>query len=76
MKKKLFALALVTSLYSLFIIGFGALDNQGKINDFFTEVGLSNQTAFAASDMITTPSFKSPAPKPEKPKPKPDPDTI
>ncbi|MCH7674602.1 hypothetical protein IH879_06580 [candidate division KSB1 bacterium] len=75
MKKKLFALAVIASLYVLFILAFTALDNQGKVSKFFSDVGLSNETAMASTDLKSksnpTPSIKSPMPKPEKPKPKP-----
>ena len=75
MKKKLFALVGVASLYVLFIFAFTALDNQGKVSKFFSYVGLSNETAMASTDLKSksnpTPSIKSPMPKPEKPKPKP-----
>lgn len=75
MKKKLFALVGVASLYVLFIFAFTALDNQGKVSKFFSDVGLSNDTAMASTDLKSksnpTPSIKSPMPKPEKPKPKP-----
>ena len=75
MKKKLFALVGVASLYVLFIFAFTALDNQGKVSKFFSDVGLSNETAMASTGLKSksnpTPSIKSPMPKPEKPKPKP-----
>ena len=75
MKKKLFALVGVASLYVLFIFAFTALDNQGKVSKFFSDVGLSNDTAMASTGLKSksnpTPSIKSPMPKPEKPKPKP-----
>jgi len=75
MKKKLFALAVIASLYVLFILAFAAVDNQGKVSKFFSDVGLSNETAMASTDLESksnpTPSIKSPMPKPEKPKPKP-----
>ena len=44
MKKKLFALVGVAALYVLFIFAFTALDNQGKVSKFFSDVGLSNDT--------------------------------
>ncbi len=72
MKKKLFALAAIASLYVLFILVFTAVDNQGKVSKFFSDVGLSNETAMASTDLKSnsnsTPSIKSPMPKPEKPK--------
>ncbi len=72
MKKKLFALAVIASLYVLFILAFTALDNQGKVSKFFSDVGLSNETAMASTDLKSnsnsTPSIKSPMPKPKKPK--------
>ena len=75
MKKKLFALVGVAALYVLFIFAFTALDNQGKVSKFFSDVGLSNDTAMASTGLKSksnpTPSIKSPMPKPEKPKPKP-----
>ena len=75
MKKKLFALAVIASLYVLFILAFTALDNQGKVSKFFSDVGLSNETAMASTDLKSksnpTPSIKSPMPKPNRPK-KPD----
>ncbi len=75
MKKKLFTLAGIAALYVLFILAFTALDNQGKVSKFFSDVGLSNGTAMASTDLKSksnpTPSLKSPFPKPEKPKPDP-----
>ena len=76
MKKKLFALAGVAALYVLFTLAFTALDNQGKVSKFFSDVGLSNETAMASTDLKSnsnsTPSIKIPLPKPDKkPKPKP-----
>jgi len=71
MKKKLFALAVITSLYVFFILAFAAIDNQGKVSKFFSDVGLSNGTAMAStvSKSNSTPSLKSPVPKPLKPTP-------
>ncbi len=75
MKKKLFALAVITSLYVFFILAFVAIDNQGKVSKFFSDVGLSSETAMASTDLKSnsnsTPSLKNPMPKPTKPKPKP-----
>ena len=72
MKKKLFALAGIAALYVLFILAFTALDNQGKVSKFFSDVGLSNGTAMASTDLVSDlnsiPSLKtSPAPRPNKP---------
>jgi len=73
MKKKLFALAGVASLYVLFILAFTSLDNQGKVSKFFSDVGLSNETAIAStggdSNTKSTPSIRRPRPKPD-PRPK------
>ena len=70
MKKKLFALAVIASLYVFFILAFAAVDNQGKVSKFFSDVGLSNETAMASTDLKSnsnsTPSMKIPLPKPEK----------
>jgi len=70
MKKKLFALAIIASLYFLFILAFTSLDNQGKVSKFFSDVGLSNETAMASPDFKSksnsTPSIKTPMPKPDK----------
>lgn len=75
MKKKLFALAGIASVYVLFILAFSSLDNQGKVSKFFSDVGLSSETAMASTDLKSnsnsTPSLKNPMPKPTKPKPKP-----
>ncbi len=75
MKKKLFALAGIASFYVLFILAFSSLDNQGKVSKFFSDVGLSSETAMASTDLKSnsnsTPSLKNPMPKPTKPKPKP-----
>ena len=72
MKKKLFALAVIASLYVLFILAFTALDNQGKVSKFFSDVGLSSETAMAStggdSDTKSTPSIRRVTPKPKKPK--------
>lgn len=78
MKKKLFVLVVTASLYTLFILAFTALDNQGKVSKFFSEIGLSNATAMASTTDIQLPqesdlklksSLRKPAPKPRKPKP-------
>lgn len=78
MKKKLFALAVIASLYVLFILAFAAVDNQGKVSKFFSEVGLSNETAMASTDLKSnsnsTPSIKTPMPKPDSKPPRPKPD--
>ena len=75
MKKKLFALAVIASLYVFFILAFAAIDNQGKVSKFFSDVGLSNETAIAStglkSNSNSTPSIKRPGPKPKPLKPKP-----
>jgi len=75
MKKKLFALVVITSLYVFFILAFAAIDNQGKVSKFFSDVGLSNETAMAStgskSNSNSTPSIKRPGPKPKPLKPKP-----
>jgi len=69
MKKKLFALVGVAALYVLFIFAFIALDNQGKVSKFFSDVGLSNGTAMVStglkSNSNSTPSIKRPGPKPK-----------
>ncbi len=71
MKKKLFALAVIASLYVFFILAFAAVDNQGKVSKFFSDVGLSNETAMAStvskSNSNSTPSIRRPTPKPKKP---------
>ncbi len=68
MKKKLFALAVITSLYVFFILAFAAIDNQGKVSKFFSDVGLSNETAMASTGgslgSNSTPSIRRPTPKP------------
>jgi len=73
MKKKLFALAVIASLYVLFIFAFTSLDNQGKVGKFFSDVGLSSETAIASigggSDSNSTPSLRRPTPKPKPSKP-------
>ena len=67
MKKKLFALAVIASLYVFFILAFAAVDNQGKVSKFFSDVGLSNETAMASTDLKnSTPSLRNPTPKPDK----------
>ena len=71
MKKKLFALVGIASLYVLFILAFTALDNQGKVSKFFSDVGLSSETAVAStglkSNSNSTPSITSPFPPPPPP---------
>ena len=69
MKKKLFALAVIASLYVFFILAFAAVDNQGKVSKFFSDVGLSNETAMAStgSKSNSTPSMKNPGPRPKRP---------
>ena len=80
MKKKLFALAVIASLYVLFILAFTALDNQGKVSKFFSDVGLSSETVMASTDLKSNSNsrlgpgmkqLKQPMPKPNRPK-KPD----
>ena len=75
MKKKLFALAGIAALYVLFILAFTALDNQGKVSKFFSDVGLSSETAMASTDLKSnsnsTPSIKIPLPKPDTKPPRP-----
>ena len=70
MKKKLFALAGVAALYVLFILAFTALDNQGKVSKFFSDVSLSNGTAMASTNLKSnsnsTPSITIPFPRPDK----------
>ena len=71
MKKKLFALVVIASLYVLFILAFSSLDNQGKVSKFFSDVGLSSEMAIAStggdSDSKSTPSIRRPRPRPQKP---------
>ncbi len=43
MKKQLFALAIIASLYVFFILASAAVDNQGKVSKFFSDVGLSDE---------------------------------
>ncbi len=73
MKKKLFALAGIAALYVLFILAFTALDNQGKVSKFFSDVGLSSGTAVASTDFKSnsksTPSIITPFPPPPPPPP-------
>ena len=80
MKKKLFALVVIASLYVLFILAFTSLDNQGKVSKFFSDVGLSNGTAMASTDLKSnsnsTPSIKRPGPKPKPKKPTPTGDRL
>lgn len=71
MKKKLFAVSLIVSVYSLFIFAFTSLDNQGNVTKFFTELGLSNAQASttiaqAPTDM-TDSLFRLPVKKPKSP---------
>ncbi len=77
MKKKLFALAVIASLYVLFILAFTALDNQGKVSKFFSDVGLSSETAMASTGLKSNSNsrlgpgmkqLKQPMPKPKKPR--------
>jgi len=75
MKKKLFALAGIAALYVLFILAFTGLDNQGKVSKFFSDVGLSNESAMASTGLKSksnpTPSIKIPLPKPDTKPPRP-----
>jgi len=76
MKKKLFALAGVASLYVLFILAFTSLDNQGKVSKFFSDVGLSSESAMASTGLKSNSNLrlgpgmkqlKQPMPKPNRP---------
>ncbi len=82
MKKKLFAVAVIVSVYVLCVFIFTALDKQGKVPQFFSKIGLSTTSAIAStasnevglsnSDIELKASFRSPIPKPsKKPAPRP-----
>lgn len=79
MKKKLFAVVMVLSIYFLFILVFTTADSQGHISQFFEDIQLSDNsaTAFQAaqlgapdSDIALNASFREPWPKPKRPQPK------
>ena len=76
MKKKLFALAIIASLYLIFILAFTSLDNKGKVSRFFSDVGLSNEMAMASTELKSNSNsglgsgmkqLKQPMPKPKRP---------
>lgn len=71
MKKKLFALALIVSLYSVFTLAFTSFDNQGKITAFLNEPGFSKGEAIAATTFSSDSGtmFRTTMPKPKKPTP-------
>lgn len=71
MKKKLFAVAMLVSVYALFALIFTALNGQENVS--LTDVGLSNATAQTAlqlqpsqtdSDIKLKASFRDPMPPP------------
>jgi hypothetical protein len=74
MKNKLFAVAFVVILYVLFIMIFNAMDRQGMVSKFFTDIGLSSTSAIAStsiinkgsstSDINSIKSFRDPMPAP------------
>jgi len=72
MKRKLFAAAIVTVIYVLFVVVLTGADNQGRVAMFLSEIGLSNTTAFAApgnqvtSDANSVVGFRDPMPPPLK----------
>ncbi len=66
MKKKLFAVAIVVSLYVLVMLVFTAADERGKVSRVLSEIGLSESVALAATQITsakdggTQPSFYGP----------------
>lgn len=71
MKKKLFAVAMLISVYALFALIFTSLDSQENVS--FNDVGLSDATAHTTlqpgqtnSDVKLKASFRDPMPPPEK----------
>ena len=69
MKKKLFAVAIVVSLYVLVMLDFTAADEKGKVSRVLSEIGLSESVALAATQIVsatdggTQPSFYGPMKK-------------
>jgi len=80
MKKKLFAVAMLVSLYALFVFTFTAIDNKGNVTKFISDISFENsgvtsvspaavQIALSANDLKA--SFRDPMPPPlKKPKPR------
>lgn len=71
MKKKLFAVAMLISVYALFALIFTSLDGQENVS--LTDVGLSDATVHTDlqlsqtnSDVKLKASFRDPMPPPEK----------
>jgi len=78
MKKKLFVVVLLVSVYILFNFAFTSLDNQGNVAKFFSEIGLSSSTAQASPAIASAQtasaleaSFRLPIKPPKNPR-KPD----
>ncbi len=80
MKKSLFAVVVLLSVYVLFAFAFTSLDNQGKFTQILNDVGLSNATVAAAtigspgSDSGLNSDLIDPIPPPERKPPPHDPD--
>lgn len=79
MKKKLFAIAIVVSLYVLVMLVLTAADERGKVSRVLSEIGLSESLALAATQITsakdgdTQPSFYGPMSRKRKKKDRPKP---
>lgn len=76
MKKKLFATAFIVALYSLFVIVLSGADNQGNVEMFLSDIGLSNTSSNAlpgtpSSDSDALVCFRDPIPAPSRKPPAP-----
>ncbi|MCG8606711.1 hypothetical protein MJD09_17225 [bacterium] len=66
MKKKLFAVAIVVSLYVILMLVFAAADERGNVARVLSDIGLSESTAIAATQLSAAkagtyqPSFYGP----------------
>ena len=79
MKKKLFAIAIVVSLYVLVMLVLTAADERGKVSRVLSEIGLSESLALAATQITsakdggTQPSFYGPMSRKRKKRSRPQP---
>jgi len=57
MKKKLFAVAMLVSLYALFVFTFTAIDNNGHVAKFISELSVENSGSTSVSPALTQLAF-------------------
>lgn len=86
MKKKLFAVAIVLSLYTFFILIFTMADNEGLVSQILSNVGLINASAIASPSLgqdkllnhgiLLKENLIDPIPDPSTPRPPRPPDMV